>query len=63
MSIINCCAQAGLNNGDCQEPSGFVNMTGVPGPFYPDRESLSKDPAARALLWSESEKAVGKWYL
>ena len=65
VSLIECCARPGLKNGDCLEPSGMAHMVGKPGPFYPEREFMGPaTPAARALLWTESEKAVGgKWDL
>ena len=62
MSLINCCAQKSLQSGDCLEPSGFANMTGLPAHFYPEKEGAS-GPSVREMLWEESEKAVGKWDL
>ena len=65
VSLIECCARPGLNNGDCLEPSGFANMVGKPGPFFPEKEFMGPaNRKARALLWDESEKATGsKWDL
>ena len=60
MSLIECCA-CPLLNGDCLEPNG---VKGPPGRFYPDKEMIGcASPAARTLLWEESERAVGKWDL
>jgi len=61
MSLINCCALPSLKNGDCIEPGGFASMTGLPAPFYPEKEG-SAGVEARRMLWEESEKAIGsKW--
>jgi len=61
MSLINCCAQAGLKNGDCFEPAGFGRMTGPPAPFNPEQEGVCKSRALRDMIWKESESAVGPW--
>jgi len=65
VSLITCCAQQGLKNGDCLEPSDRGRMVGKPSPFFPEREFMGPaTPAARKMLWEESEKAVGgKWDL
>jgi len=63
MSLINCCAQPGLQNGDCLEPNGLGRMSGPPAPFYPDKESQCSAAASRVMIWEESEKALGKWEL
>jgi len=58
MSLIDCCCQPTLNNGDCLEPC--KGMTGVPALFHPDKEWMGcATPASRKLLWEESEKAIG----
>ena len=60
MPLLTAVAAPGVANGAFWEPAG---MTGPAVQKPLTAEALSGDPAARALLWAESEKAVGPWPL
>ena len=60
MPLLTCMLAAGVRSGELYEPAG---MTGLAARVDLDAEAISANPASRAMLWAESEKACGAWDL
>jgi len=63
MPLLTAIAAPGATNGAFWEPAGSAAMAGLPIKKDLAAEALSGSKPARALLWAESEKAVGPWPL
>ena len=59
MPLLRCMAAPDAQSGDFYEPRGGFTGLAVKKPL----EKLCTDAAAKALLWEESGKAVGKFEL
>ena len=59
MPLLHCMAAPDAQSGDFYEPRGGFTGLAVKKPL----EKLCTDAAAKALLWEESGKAVGKFEL
>ncbi len=60
MPLLTCMLAAGVRSGELYEPAG---MTGLAARVDLDAEAISANPASRAMLWAESERACGAWDL
>ncbi len=60
MPLLTCMVGAGVRSGELWEPAGIA---GPPVRVDLDAEAICANPASRAMLWAESEKACGAWDL